>query len=304
MGGNAMFCDDHFMCQPQPKSTPAGRALLATAVVCVLTLLCSDSPCSAETLRIMPLGDSITAGYTDNPGWNNHPFAFGYRSGLYTRLTDAGYNFLFVGGSTEPWTGISGDPAHGGTVSPPPPDLRDFGQDGHRGYGGASAGDLQRSIVSWLASDDPDIILLKIGTNSQNTVALDTLVNTIVTNKPDAQLIVAEIIPKISYQQSIVNYNTYIRDTLIPKYQGQGKNVTLVDQYVNFLTDSQDLTSIDQSLFANGINHPTNPGYDLMAQTWFEGIEAVVLPEPSTVGLASLGLLTLLSLGWRSRRTK
>ncbi|HVJ46116.1 MAG TPA: thrombospondin type 3 repeat-containing protein, partial [Luteolibacter sp.] len=36
-------------------------------------------------LRIMPVGDSITAGYTDNPTWNE-PFNFGYRSGLYTRL--------------------------------------------------------------------------------------------------------------------------------------------------------------------------------------------------------------------------
>ena len=46
----------------------------------------------------MPLGDSITAGYTDNPTWNV-PFGFGYRSGLYTRLTNANYPFQYVGGS-------------------------------------------------------------------------------------------------------------------------------------------------------------------------------------------------------------
>ena len=56
----------------------------------------------------------------------NHPFEFGYRSGLYTLLTNAGYNFIFVGGSTEPWTGISGDPTQGGTYTPPL-DLRSFG---------------------------------------------------------------------------------------------------------------------------------------------------------------------------------
>ena len=225
-------------------------------------------------LRIMCLGDSITAGYTDNPSWANHPFEFGYRSGLHTLLTDAGYRFLFVGGSAEPWNQLFGDPTYGGIYTPPL-DLRDLGQDGHRGYGGIAAGGLQANIVSWLASDDPDVILLKIGTNGQDTGALNTLVNTIVTNKPDAHLIVAEIMPMYTYQAGIVNYNSYIRNTLVPSYRAQGKNVTLVDQYAPFLTNPADLTSIDQSLFSNGINHPDNPGYDKMAQVWFDGIEAL-----------------------------
>lgn len=46
-------------------------------------------------LRIMPLGDSITAGYTDNPTWNHH-FEFGYRRGLLRRLRDAGMDFVFT----------------------------------------------------------------------------------------------------------------------------------------------------------------------------------------------------------------
>ncbi len=230
---------------------------------------------SASTpLRIMCLGDSITAGYTDNPGWVNHPFEFGYRSGLYTILTNARYNFLFVGGSTEPWTGISGDPTQGNTYTPPL-DLRNLGQDGHRGYGGTTASGLQSNIVSWLNSDNPDIILLKIGTNSQSTSNLDTLVNTITTTKPNARLIIAQIMPKYTYQAGIVTYNDYIRNTLVPAKQALGKKVTLVDQYAPFLTNPADLTSIDQSLFANGINHPNNDGYDKMAQVWFVGIDGL-----------------------------
>ena len=50
----------------------------------------------------MPLGDSITAGYTDNPDWA-HPFEFGYRSGLHKRMTAAGQDFVFVGESPEPF---------------------------------------------------------------------------------------------------------------------------------------------------------------------------------------------------------
>jgi hypothetical protein len=83
--------------------------------------------------------------------------------------------------------------------------------------------------------------------------------------------------PKFTYQQGIVNYNTWIRDTLVPGQQALGRKVTVVDQYAPFLTNPADLTSIDQSLFSNGINHPSNPGYDKMAQVWFDAIKTLGL---------------------------
>ena len=236
---------------------------------------------AAAPLRIMCLGDSITAGYTDNPGWTtDHLFKFGYRSGLHTRLTHADYNFLFVGASAEPWNNAFGDPSRGGTYTPDL-DLRSLGQDGHRGYGGASTSMLQTNIISWLNSDNPDIVLLEIGTNGQSTTDLDTLVNTIVTTKPNAHLIIAEIIPTFIYSSAIVNYNSYIRNTLVPNYQAQGKNIILVNQYAPFLTNPANLTTIDQSLFSNGINHPDNDGYEKMAQIWLDGINALGL-APNT----------------------
>ena len=45
-----------------------------------------------EPFRIMPVGDSITVGYTNLAGQSEVPFTYGYRSGLYTQLTDAGYS--------------------------------------------------------------------------------------------------------------------------------------------------------------------------------------------------------------------
>jgi alpha-L-rhamnosidase/Bacterial Ig-like domain len=239
-----------------------------------VSLVWSSPDIPPGAMRIMCLGDSITTGYTDNPGWTNHPFKFGYRSGLHGLLTNAGYSFRFVGGSTEPWTGISGDPTHGGTYKPAF-DLRDIGQDGHRGYGGTTASGLQGGIASWLASDNPDLILLKVGTNSQDAAALNTLVDTIFTTKPGVRLIVARIMPKYTYEAGIVSYNNYIRDTLVPNHQALGRKITMVDQYAPFLTNPADLTTIDQALFSNGINHPSNPGYDKMAQVWFAGIEAL-----------------------------
>jgi hypothetical protein len=229
------------------------------------------STSATPLLKIMPMGDSITAGYTDNPSWSNHPFNFGYRSHLYTLLTNSGYNVQYMGTSPEPWNGVSGDASNGGTYSPPF-DLRTISQDNHYGYGGVNVDYLIANIASWLASEDTDVILLKIGTNGQNTSGLNTLVNYITTNYPDIHLIVAQIMPKISYQQGIVDYNNYIKNTLVPAYQAQGKNVTTVDQYAPFLTDANDLTSINTSLFSNGINHPDDSGYELMAKVWENGI--------------------------------
>ena len=69
----------------------------------------------------------------------------------------------------------------------------------------------------------------------------------------------------------MVTYNNYIKNTLVPNYAIQGRKISTVDQYSNFLKNG----TIDASLYANGINHPNATGYDRMAQTWFAGIQAL-----------------------------
>ena len=257
------------------------RPALALLVVALLFSPFYFATAQADPLRIMAVGDSITAGYTDNrDGWTD-PFGFGFRSGLYTLLTNADYNFQFVGESPEPWSG---------TTSPLPPevqepDLRPLGQDHHRGYGGAGVSTIANNIGGWITADDPDVILLMIGINSipqystghptavENT--LNNLVQTVVTTKPEAHLIVAQITPYAHYTDAIEQYNSYIANTLVPNYAAQGKNVTTVDQYQNLLTSGV----IDPNKFSNGINHPNTPTYADMAQTWFEGIEALDLDQ-------------------------
>ena len=260
-------------------NSPSPRGCLARLAAVFLFAFPLASLTNAAPLRIMPLGDSITAGYTDNPNWNV-PFEFGYRRQLYHLLTNAGYDFLFVGASLEPFSNTNGDPTKNGTVSPSF-DLRPIGQNGHRGYGGRNITTTTSNVVSQMASDQPDIILLMIGINGISTSSpaqLDTLVNTIFTNRPAVRLIVAQITPRSTYNADIFNYNTYIRDTLLPKYVAQGRNITTVDQYRNFLSNPADPASIDATRLSNGINHPTNAAYDTKASTWFTGIQAIVTP--------------------------
>lgn len=224
---------------------------------------------AAEPLRILCLGDSITAGYTDNPKWDV-PFEFGYRSGLYKRLTEAGYSFKFVGACQEPWNGAFGIPKN-----MPLLDLRKLDQDHHRGYGGWGTQGILDHVREWLAADKPDIVLLMAGINDGGSVAarksLDEIVQAIVTANPATEVIVAQITPMANFSQTIVDFNIYIRDTLVPSYKSQGKHVSTVDQYTNMMEKD----SIDTKRFSNGINHPNAEAYERMAQTWFDGIVRV-----------------------------
>jgi acyl-CoA thioesterase I len=234
-----------------------------------------------EPIRIMPLGDSITAGYTDNPQWD-HPFEFGYRSGLFRRLKKAELDFVFVGESVEPCNKMSGDPTHGGSFSPKL-DLRKVHQDGHRGYGGGSIALLQENVGTWIKQDRPDIILLLIGINgikaSESTQQLDALVETIYEVDHDVKLIVAQITPLHEFNNNLFNYNTYIRDTLIPTYTDRGHTIRTIDLYKHFLTDPDDPESIDIKRLSNRINHPGNALYDKMAESWCQGIMTLVSPK-------------------------
>jgi len=253
-------------------------------VVSALAILLSDASGLGQgthPVRVMCVGDSITAGYTDNPNWTV-PFEFGYRSGLYLRLETNGYPVQFVGASLEPWNGIFGLP-----TNTPSPDLRTVDQDHHRGYGGWGTSAVLGSIGAWVTVDNPDMVLLMIGINDNGSLAarnnLSNIVRIICTAKPTADVIVAQITPMATYSQSIVDYNAYIRNTLVPSYQAQGKRVSTVDQYTNLLTSG----SIDPSLFSNGINHPNAVAYDRLAQTWYAGIQAVH-PSPPRVTITSV----------------
>jgi lysophospholipase L1-like esterase len=225
----------------------------------------------------MPLGDSITAGYTDNPKWD-HSFEFGYRSGLYRRLDNAGVEFIFAGQSEEPFNNMYGDPTHGGAVSPSF-DLREVGQDGHRGYGGWSINAIQKNVAGWIEQDRPDIILLLIGINGINAGSskqLDVLVKTIFEADEKVKLVVAQITPLSKFNQDLFDYNRYISKTLVPVYMEQGYSISTVDLYKHFLINPNDPKSIDPERLSNKINHPTNAIYDKMSQSWFEGIMMLI----------------------------
>lgn len=287
------------------KTATFSLAFLVGGVVGILGLTVSGA--LADPLKIMCIGDSITAGNTNAPTWTV-PYTFGYRGPLYTKLKAAGYDFQFVGSSGEPWNLPYGE-AFGvpATSVIQGPDLRAVGQDNHRGYagvttsqilnGGSAGGSTNTfpSIVDMISTDDPDIVLLMIGINGRpDAIAnIGALVKGIVTTKPGVKLIIAQITPRTSTftpplnllpPSDIARYNNYIKNVVMPNYPSDQYNVTLVDQYSGFIKSDG---TVDTSLVIDDYYvHLTPAGNELVAQVWFDGIQRVApAPEPTTSSL-------------------
>ena len=129
----------------------------------------------------------------------------------------------------------------------------------------------------------PDLILLHIGTNdaSQGRTAaqmqslLQSLLATIKNNRPNAQVIVASLIPRTdnaSREATQMSYNNSIPSIVA----AQGANFHFLDMHA--VLNAGDL--------ADGL-HPNQGGYDKMANAWAGALHAVAAAEPLSVATAA-----------------
>jgi lysophospholipase L1-like esterase len=209
-------------------------------------------------VRVMPLGDSITDGYTPYPG--------GYRVDLWHRFTSEGHTVDFVGSQ-------SNGPA-------------ELGDHDHEGHSGWRIDQLDANIVNWLGTSDPRTILLHIGTNDINQnydvanapARLSALIDHILQQKPDVQLFVAQIITEQGEPHATM-VNTF--NAAVPAIvASKGPNVHLVDMHAALTADD----------LADGV-HPKQEGYDKMAAVWdaaLASVPASLQPLPTRARAAAL----------------
>ncbi|GAA1507232.1 hypothetical protein GCM10009827_021690 [Dactylosporangium maewongense] len=222
------------------------RRILVLAAVLVSCIAAIAAPVQAAVttrpVKVMPLGDSITWG-------EGSPTTSSYRAPLYNRLVaNAGYNIDFVGSQR------SGS-------------LPDTDNEGHSGW---RIDQIAASANGWLATYQPDVILLHIGTNDMNQnyqVAtapqrLGSLIDQILAARPTATVLVAKIVPALdaTIQARINTFNAAVPGIV----SARGARARLVDLSTLAASDLNDTL------------HPNDSGYAKMATRWYTALEPVL----------------------------
>lgn len=210
--------------------------------------------------RIMPLGDSITAGQVGG----------GYRQPLQNLLTNAGIRFDFVGSQT-PLNQPSG-----------------FDPD-HEGHSGAKSNQIDSAATPHLGTHAATVYLVHVGTNDitygeggQLPGRVRTLLNHLYAATPQATVLLARIIAtRTEYatpstpRAAQTNAWNAAALTLVNEYRGLGRAIHAVDQHAAL--GAGDFPADDAF-------HPNASGYGKMAQTWFAALSPLLVGEPPGAG--------------------
>jgi len=260
---------------PTHRRTPlsAVTALVALAALLVAAAFALAGPARSATpvraaatvapVKIMPLGDSITAG----PGC--------WRAILWHDLQTNGYTDIdFVG--SQPDGGCN----YGYTY--------DGDNEGHGGY--SATGIAQNNqLPPWLAAANPDIVLMHLGTNdmwggsipvSSVLAAYTTLIGQMRANNPKMKILVAQIIPMNPPSCPTCAAEVQSLDQAIPGWAAglttAQSPIIVVDQWTGF-DDSTDTVG-------DGV-HPNDAGFAKMAARWYPPLAQVlsgIIPPPPT----------------------
>ena len=207
---------------------------------------------SAGTVKIMPLGDSITyddaLAYYDSSGRNLVPEGqrTAYRSYLAYDLNDAGVSYDFVGSRRA---GYDVEPKF------------DPDNEGHPGW---TTWDIASHVYSFLEQNPPDVILLHIGTNDRaggRVDGMEKILNEIDRFKKDhnkkIKVFVALIINRWLWDRTIEKYNANLLALL------QNRNDPDI-----VIVDMREILAGSRGDYLEN-THPSKAGYKRIADKWF-----------------------------------
>lgn len=203
-----------------------------------------------NTISIMPVGDSLTLGYPIPPG---------YRGPLWELLQAERSDVLFVGSVKDNEAEKAGvDPDH----------------EGHPGYTTEQIAEVVDSQVPVYA---PDYVLLMAGTNymmhySNQAGHMKGMIERIADSLPDTYVITAAIPDIYLYDNTLIplvrQYNEELKE-VVRELREEGKKVGIVD--MNSMVTSQYYQDP-----GNDDIHPNADGYKVMAEVWYDAIDAVI----------------------------
>lgn len=306
------------------KIISAVSAFVLTAVssAAVMYTGAADEQQDEQTVRIMCIGDSITDGYTND-------YIGSYRKFIYRDLVKMGCNVDMVGSKGGGWTPTYTDSETGESFEF---DNDNTGYSGYsiRSYSGRTGIYETLQQTDCLASEQPDIVTLQIGTNDvidnyeigSADERLEVVVDYILENISEDSALFISPIPaldpnrsdvyswfgnyrhsadwQIQYDdaeveanvnEAVKNYNAQVK-ALAEKKNSEGKNVYYSDAALM-------ITDVSDQLF-DGV-HPNNIGYKLIGQRWAEIIgDYLNIGEENPISVADLVKLCRYLLSDRS----
>jgi hypothetical protein len=210
----------------------------------------------------MPLGDSITEGTGSSGG--------GYRVELFRLAVTNSKHLTFVGRSANGPATVAGQPFPKNHEGYPHYTIDDEPAFGRMG--------ISPLVDQGITLDQPNIILLMIGTNDVNNAIdlagaptrLGALLDRMTADAPGALIVVARITPTASDMTNldVVAYNDAIPG-LVQARTTTGKHILVVDMYAAMTANP----SYKTALMHDGL-HPNDAGYVIMGQTWYDAIQA------------------------------
>ena len=227
---------------------PAARRVTLTVAVLTLGTMATVMPAHAdgETLKVMPLGASITFGTGSSTG-------NGYRADLKQQLGSIGVEVDYVGSQSS------------GTTD-------DRENEGHPGW---RIDQVAAQTDAWLKTYDPDVVLINLGTNDMGQnydlagapARLGGLIDQILAHEPDTTVMVSTLVPSANPTNNAraEEFNKAVPE-LVRQRAEAGSDVHLVDFRGTITLDD---------LAADGI-HPDDEGFAKMAGAWFAAIKPVL----------------------------
>ena len=202
---------------------------MVSAIVLMTVVLVGTASAVTKNWRIMPLGNSLTAGLADA---GSDPVG-GYRDDLYQLLTtelaaDPDTAFQFVGTQSD-GAGFDAD---------------------HEGHPGWSLAQINGQLDAWLVTSTPDVVLLMGGTNDiRNGTEVDDVINQLriaidkINANPATKIVLASITPMregtneevIEVMGDLLKHNVKI--VTIGQYLQPTKKHLPVDRFVTPLSE-------------------------------------------------------------------
>jgi PKD repeat protein len=211
-------------------------------------------------VRIMPLGDSITAGKSSGIPDADDEQWIAYRKDLYDRLLLASRNIDFVGSLTNGQFYAGFDPQH----------------EGHSGW---TDSQVSLNIYNWLQATPADVVLLHIGTNNLDPSPADVehLLNEIDRYEADANRPVIVVLARIINRNIQTSVVTQFNNNVAAMASARtGDEIIIVDM--------ENGAGLNYNLQPGGDMwdnlHPYATGYAKMANVWFNALTPI-LPECS-----------------------